>query len=356
MILNRILLQNFRNYESADFSFDPGITYIIGPNTAGKSNIIEAIYLLSYGKSFRAEKDDQLIQFGKESSRVKGLVSLSLKEEDSATLEAFLARPGVTSSIFTKRYFLNGLPKRRHDFAGSLAALLFEPSDLDIVSGSPSLRREFLDEVLEQIDREYRHDVLTYTKALRQRNALLQRVKETGVRQEKQFQYWDEILIRSGSTITERRRAFIDYINSQKKELFLLSLLYDPSLISEERLFQYKDAEVAAGVTLVGPHRDDLVLEMKKEDEEGLSLKSFGSRGQQRLAVLQLKLLQLQYMEENLEEKPIFLLDDIFSELDELHIRHILRIVKNQQTIITTTHKEFIEQSNIGQGKMIELK
>ncbi len=361
MILQRLLLQNFRSYETADFSFDPGITYIIGPNTAGKSNIIEAIFLLSYGKSFRTEKDEQLIQLEKAMSRVKGLVVSerknysSSKASDAKTIEVFLAKPGVASSIFTKRYFLNGLPKRRSDFAGTSPALLFEPSDLDIVSGSPSLRRGFLDEVLEQTDKEYRHDLLTYTKALRQRNALLQRAKESGIRQEKQFSYWDDILIRAGTTVTQKRSGFIEYVNTQKKELFLLSLTYDPSILSEERLLQYKEAEVGAGVTLVGPHRDDFILEMKREGEEGLSLKSFGSRGQQRLAVLQLKLLQLQYMQENVEEKPLLLLDDIFSELDEIHIQHILRIITNQQTIITTTHKEFIEAAGIGKGKMIEL-
>lgn len=364
MILQRLLLQNFRSYESADYAFSPEVTFVTGANTAGKSNLIEAVYLLSIGKSFRAEKDEQLIRFGCDTARVKGVISSNVvipkqvqddSTSDARTLEVFLGQPGITSTQFAKRYFINGLPKRRTDFAGTLPVLLFEPSDLDLVSGSPSLRREFLDEVLEQTDREYRHDLLTYTKAIRQRNALLQRTRETGIRKDKQFSYWDEIVIRTGKSITEKRLAFIDYLNKKDKDLFLLYLKYDQSVISEERLDQYKEAEVASGVTLVGPHRDDIFLSMKKEDEEALSLKSFGSRGQQRLGVLQLKLSQLLYMQEHLEEAPVLLLDDIFSELDEEHIKHVLDIVNRQQTIITTTHKEFIDAVHIKGANVIEL-
>lgn len=354
MTITRLLLQKFRNYDSADFKFDDGVTYIVGPNTAGKSNLIEAIYLLAQGKSYRAEKDEQMIRLGESIARVKAALS---DGKNTTIPEVVLAEPSVTGKAFSKRYFINDIPKRRVDFSSTFQALLFEPSDLDLISGSPSLRREFFDEVLEQTSYDYRHALLTYTKAIRQRNALLQRTKETGIRQDKQFEYWDEILIRTGNQITSARTDFIKYLNSQQKELFPMFLMYDSSIISVERLLQYREAEVASSATLVGPHRDDLGIYMEQSGNRAeLLLKSFGSRGQQRLAVLQLKLLQLNYMHEKLSEKPVLLLDDIFSELDEEHIRYILEVVNKQQTIITTTHKEFIGEAKITNPRIIELE
>lgn len=355
MILSRLLLQNFRNYSSSDFSFSTGTTFIVGPNTSGKSNIIEAIYLLAFGKSFRTEQDEQMVSFGKEISRVKALINENSNE--NTKLEVTLAQGALAGQrSLIKKYQINDLPKRRIDFAGNLPVLLFEPSDLDLISGSPGLRREFLDEVLEQTDREYRQNLLTYTKALRQRNALLQRTRETGVRQKMQFSYWDEIIIRTGNDITKKRSLLINALNEAEKELFLLNLSYDSSIISADRLAKYKEAEVASGVTLVGPHRDDILFSMKREGEDALALKSFGSRGQQRLGVLQLKILQLQYMKIKLKEQPILLLDDIFSELDEEHIKHILDVVSHQQTIITTTHREFLTEAGLENPYIIELK
>ena len=354
MILKRLLLQNFRSYDSADFSFSSSITFIVGPNTAGKSNIIESISLLSLGKSKRADHYEQLIKIDEDISRVKG--SIESEDNEKRELEVTLAKGekwGKNGVI--KKYLLNGLPKRRTDFAGILPTLLFEPSELDLISGSPGLRRDLMDEVLEQTDRQYRRDMLTYTKALRQRNALLQRARESGVRVEKQFNYWDEVVIRTGTTITEKRRQFIEFLNNSEKKLFLLYITYDPSVISADRLLQYREAEIGAGVTLVGPHRDDVIFSMKRENEIELPLKAYGSRGQQRLGVLQLKLLQLEYMREILSEPPVLLLDDIFSELDDEHIKHLLGVIGKQQTIITTTHKEFIQQIGLNTTNLIEL-
>lgn len=353
MLLKRLILQNFRSYESFNLKLDPKITYIVGPNTAGKSNLIEAIYFLSSGKSFRTESDGEVIKLDENLTRIKGGI---VNQDGEATLEVTIADGSIAQrSGLIKKYLVNNLPKRRTDFSGSLATLLFEPSDLDIVSGSPGLRRDFLDEVLTQTDREYRQNLLTYTKAIRQRNALLQKTRELGVRNEREFGYWDGVVIESGISITKKRGDFISYLNKKTKELFLLQIRYDPSLISEERLLQYKEAEAASGVTLVGPHRDDFLLMMKKDFEEGLLLKSYGSRGQQRLGVLQLKLLQLEYMREVLAEPPVLLLDDIFSELDEGHIKHLLEVIDKQQTIITTTHKEFIVSNGLSADNTIEL-
>jgi DNA replication and repair protein RecF len=207
---------------------------------------------------------------------------------------------------------------------------------------------------LELTDRQYRISSIAYDKALRHRNALLDVVKETGIRNEEQFVYWDHLLIEHGSYLTQKRQELIDYINVEEQSLVKCFVTYDKSIVSQERLEQYKGPEIGAGVTLVGPHRDDFYVEIEKKGEKQ-NVKSFGSRGQQRLVVLQLKLLQLTYMERELGERPLLLLDDIFSELDEEHIRDVLAIVGKQQTILTTTHKEFVA-SGIGDGaKLIEL-
>ena len=336
MYLKNLSLQNFRSYAKSSFTFNEGTTIIIGPNTSGKTNLIEAIYLLASGKSFRAEKDVEMVQFGQNLSRVKG------KIEDT-DVEVVLAHAETAEGKqFQKKYLVNGVSKRRVDFVGNLSAVVFSPIELTIVVDSPSVRRSFLDETLSQVDRDYRQAHITYIKTLRQRNALLERAQETGVRNEKQFEYWDTILIRNGQMLTEKREAFIAFINTGTKYIFDFTVIYDASIISKERLLQYKDAEVGAGVTLVGPHRDDFTIHMQTHN-----IKLFGSRGQQRLVVLQLKLLQLDFMENALGVRPLLLLDDIFSELDSSHIQLVSKMLGKQQTMLTTTHKEFVDPTSL---------
>lgn len=345
MLLTSLSLQNFRSYTKSQFSFDQETTFVVGPNTAGKSNLLEAIFFLASGKSFRAEKDIQCIQFGKEIARITGKI-------DDTKLEVMLTQGFVGGKPAPmKRYLVNGVPKRRVDFSGHLSAVLFAPSDLDMIIGGPTLRRRFLDAVLEQVDRGYRVATTTYEKALRQRNALLQIARETGKRSEKQFAYWDELLITNGQIITKKREAFISFINDAKKDVFDCMLVYDHSLISEQRLLQYKDAEMGSGVTLVGPHRDDFHILMDKDND----VKTYASRGQQRLVVLQLKMLQLTYMENALSFRPLLLLDDIFSELDAGHIKLVMGMIGKQQTIVTTTHEEFIGKTDSKQALVIKL-
>lgn len=351
MILHSLSLQNFRSYTKKEFSFSPDLTVIIGPNTAGKTNLMEAITMLLKGKSNRSEKDTQAVQFEKEIARVKG----SVTAEASTELEVVLTNGMVAGVVAPLRRFLvNGIPKRRVDFASHLSVVSFSPSDLDIVIGSPSLRRNFLDDALEQVDRQYRVALITYTKALRQRNALLDRVKETGERFEKQFSYWDELLITQGNYLSDKRQSLIDYINSATHPVFPLVVTYDHSKVSRERLLQYETAEKSSGVTLVGPHRDDFFVEMNVQ-KDLRNIKSFGSRGQQRLAILQLKMLQLSFMEEKNGTRPLLLLDDIFSELDNGHIHLVQSLLDKQQTIMTTTHKEFLDKNILHAASMVEL-
>src|SRR3990167_4905077 len=191
MLLQSLSLQNFRSYAKATFDFPSNTTVIIGPNTAGKSNLMEAIFLLASGKSFRAEKKEMLIKFGREMARVKGKISQSVILSEAKDLDssappqndidlAVMLTSGLVQAIKTPvtRFLVNDVPKRRVDFAGILPAVLFAPSDLEVIIDGPSLRREFLNDVLEQVSLSYRQALVQYEKGLRQRNALLEVMRE----------------------------------------------------------------------------------------------------------------------------------------------------------------------------------
>lgn len=354
MNLISLSLQNFRSYKKFQIDFESQ-NVVIGPNTVGKTNILEAISLLSLGKSFRAEKEIDAIKFNEDLARVKGVVK---KDSQKINLEMVISSGALEGTErFSKKFIVNGVGKRRVDFSANLLTVIFSPDDLEIVSGSPGNRRNFLDNILEQTDYEYRLALTSFSKGLRQRNALLGLAKENGIRNEKQFEYWDNLLIDNGQQITEKREELVKHFNNYSKKIFDFAVFYDKSIISKERLLQYKDAEVGAGVTLVGPHRDDLSFSMfNKGSNSTKEIRPFGSRGQQRLTVLQLKLLELEYIKEKAGYKPVFLLDDVFSELDEKHIEVVLEAAKNQQTIITTTHKEFIRKKFLSTMKIIDLE
>lgn len=348
MILHHLTLQNFRSYSKSEFDFHEKTTLIVGPNTAGKSNLIESIHLLSTGKSFRADKDAEMIKFGQQIARVSGETS------DTQLEVVFTNGIMVSREAPLKKYLVNGVGKRRVDFEGILPSVLFSPVDLELIIGSPGNRRNFLDDVLEQTDRDYRLAINEYVKALRQRNALLEHAQETGVRSEKQFEYWDGILIKHGQLITHKRAAFLIFVNDSVKDVFKFEVVYDKSEVSKERLAQYKGAEMGSGVTLVGPHRDEFFLYMGDAKKKH-HVKVFGSRGQQRLVVLQLKLLQITYIQQALGDRPILLLDDIFSELDQEHIELVMSMIGKQQTIITTTHKKLVTIDSSSSVSIIEL-
>jgi len=388
MIISDLVIQNFRSYPQYHLKLSD-VTVIVGPNTAGKSNLIEALFLLSSGKSFRAEKDFQMVRFGQEIGRVKGKIkdtdvilirqlaekdliskkerrdsSPASRDQNDNILEVVVAK---INNSYSKRFFVNNVARRRVDFMEHFHALLFAPTHLDIVSGSPSIRRRFLDEVLESVDRDYRQASIQYEKVLRQRNALLHVVRETGKRDPKVFEYWDNLLITNGQILTKKREEFIELFNSAEKDLIQFVIEYDKSIVSGARLEQYLRAEEASAVTLVGPHRDDFLIRIYSNENnppagkagsdasEIQDAKFFGSRGQQRLVVLQLKLLQLTYMERVLGHRPVLLLDDIFSELDDHHIEVVMGIADKQQTIITTAHEEFI-QNKTKDAAVIELE
>lgn len=336
-MIYKIRLQNFRNLKDSVFEFSDKITVVVGPNASGKTNLLEAVYMLSTGKSFKASLETDVIKEGKGFSRVKGLVDEKMQLMILTTREK------------RKELSVNGVNKRLTDFAGNLKVVLFSPGDLDLVSSSPSYRRRLLDGLLSICDREYRRSLLSYEKALRARNKILLRIREEGLSRS-QLIFWDQLLIKEGNYISDRRKEFIEFTNDSRNKINNVNYVikYDPSEISESRITKYANAEVGAATTLVGPHRDDFVF---LEDERNLA--SFGSRGEQRMAVLWLKLAELSFMEIKTKVKPTLLLDDIFSELDEMHREVVYETAKKQQTIITTADPEFIQ--NFEETQKIEL-
>jgi DNA replication and repair protein RecF len=205
-----------------------------------------------------------------------------------------------------------------------------------------------MDSVLSQVDREYRRASLSYEKGLRQRNRLLLRIREEGISRSHLY-FWDKLLIKNGEYITQKREELADFINevetlNQTGGEYEIS--YDKSIISESRLSQYKTEEIAAATTLVGPHRDDMMFKVKGQEGERIKerdLARYGSRGEQRMGVLWLKMAELAFIEAETQDKPTLLLDDIFSELDHEHRKVVVGIIKNQQTVITSADPHHLE-------------
>ena len=347
-MIKKIELSGFRNFKNKSILFSPETSLIIGPNASGKTNILEGLAILSTGKSFKAKVEEEVINYEEEIARIVGVVTETKLETilTRGQIDIGGSRPEKTPK---KRLLVNGVPKRMIDFSGIFKTVLFGPQDLDLVTESPSIRRKFLDTVLSQVDREYRRSMLSYEKGLRQRNRVLLDIRETGAGRDR-LMFWNQLLIKNGNFITHKRDEFINFINELEFEInnLKLSLSYDKSVISEGRLAQYKREEVAAGSTLVGPHRDDFVF---NKGERNLS--SFGSRGEQRMGVLWLKIGELSFIEEKTEERPTLLLDDIFSELDKEHRKIVLDVAGKQQTIITSVNENFIK--NIQRVEKIEL-
>jgi DNA replication and repair protein RecF len=342
MVILKIKLTDFRNFHTKLIELSPKVTVIVGPNAVGKTNILESIYLLATGKSFKAKVEEEMINLKKDIARVKSRIQHNGENMD---LEIVLTRgyidigKATPEKVARKRLTINAVGKRLIDFAGKLKVTLFGPWDMDLITESPSGRRRFLDDVLSQVDREYIRSLLSYEKGLRQRNRLLFRIREEGISRS-QLLFWDKLLIKNGNYITQKREELINYMNDHPElDSQVFNIDYDKSTISEERLLEYKEEEIAAGTTLVGPHRDDLIFSIADKRD----LAKYGSRGEQRMAILWAKLNELNYVEQVVGERPVLLLDDIFSELDHKHRKIVMEYSNKQQTIITTADEHFVE-------------
>ncbi|HJZ06195.1 hypothetical protein A2634_01985 [Candidatus Amesbacteria bacterium RIFCSPHIGHO2_01_FULL_48_32] len=312
MYVRSVRLVNFRSYGRGEFELGRR-TLVLGENGSGKSNLVEAVYLLATGKSFRAERDFEMVRYGEQFTILKSQVSM---DDQIISLQVTITD--------RKKFEVNGVPRRMMDFVGNLRAVCFGPGDMELVTGSPSVRRRYLDFVIAQVDREYRRAAVSYEKGLRQRNRLLDLIRD-GRAGRSQLFFWDKLLIKNGEYLTQKRAEF----------LAAMEFLYDKSVISEARLKQYEQQEVLAGSTLVGPHRDDFVLMAGGRD-----VSKYGSRGEQRMTVLGLKRREIEY----LGGSPILLLDDIFSELDHKHREEVMKLAENYggQAVITSADEHLI--------------
>lgn len=340
MTVTHLTLQNLRNHTKRILHFGK-TTIIIGRNTAGKTNILEALNILSHGTSFRAERDVDVIQEKKDFTKIEADIKT---EDDEVKLTATFAKRG---NYLAKKYLVNGVPRTLRTFSQYFFTVLFTPQDIEIITDTPSLRRKYIDSILSKSHKEYRTALSRYEKALRQRNRMLHDAK-IGKKEYKRadYKYWEELLIEHGEVIHTYRVSFVDFVNKFQKDVFQCVMHYDHSIISAERLFKYHFEETAAGVTLVGPQRDDFQFFFPETHHE---IKEFGSRGEQRLTILQLKLIEISYLLRATGYMPVLLLDDIFSELDNENIDKIYKFIETQQTIITTTHREFVPKKILKQ-------
>ena len=328
MQIKTISLDNFRSYPKKKFEFSPGVTAVVGPNTAGKSNLLEAIFLLAFGHSPRAQLEREMLRSGEKLAFVRATAHGS----EPRDLEVVVTEMG-------KKFRVNGVARRLSDFSQHFHVVLFSPEDLNLVTGSPDLRRRFLDFALGSVDYHYARISSEYDKVRRRRNRLLEQINQERA-QELELGFWDAKLLEYGVATQDQRKEFFDEINhdlSEKK----LELDYHLSGLTAERLLEYRPREIAAETSLIGPHRDDFSFlknePMNRLTSEPIDLSAYGSRGEQRRAVLSLKAAELAYVGRRIGSRPVLLLDDIFSELDEENRARVFDLIGEGQTIITTT-------------------
>ena len=330
-VLSGLVLQHFRQHSSLTLQFPTQSTVITGPNASGKTTIFEALVMLSTGNSFRAGKVEEMILFDTELARCKAKV---LHEGESDEVEVIVTRGVVQGKRTQHRLFsLNGVKKRKKDAIGKFFTVLFRPEDMRLIEGSPARRRNYLDAPLSVLHREYAASLKTYEQTLKRRNKLLQQVRE-GEQPRASLQYWNMSLIKHGTVLQRYRKEFLGTF-SQVAFPVNFSVHYNVSVISEERIQTYLHKEIAAGHTLIGPHKDDISIDITIDREMDIS--RYGSRGQQRLAVLWLKYCELSYIQKTSGQKPVLLLDDIMSELDTESQSVVLNTIARYQSIITST-------------------
>lgn len=351
MIIKSLALQNFRNFTMNNFNFAQ-TNLIFGANGIGKTSIIEAIYLLASANSFRAGKVEEMIRLEAELGRVQGLIDLeghddgveAELETEELKLEAILTRGIVGGRKTQYRLFaVNDIRRRKKDFLAFFKAVVFRPEDLRLVEGSPSRRRSFLDGALSMVSQEYALALGRYEQTLKRRNRLLQKVNE-GREGREVLNFWNLNLVKNGEFLQEKRSNLIEFIREVVFP-FELNIEYLPSLISERRLAEHLDKEIMLGHSLIGPHKDDFQLRFSQEEKgiDNLSLLAYGSRGQQRLGVLWLKVAELQFLTDKIGYQPVLLLDDILSELDVHSKAMVLSLLASYQTILTTADEDVLK-------------
>jgi len=339
-------LSNFRNYERLELDLPPHIVVLQGDNAQGKSNLLEAIYLLATAKSYRATAERELINWSapREGLSVARLMAQVQKRTGSLQVELALraAYPSPEAHV-QKRIRVNGVPRRAIDLVGQVNVVLFSSQDIDLVSSAPSLRRRYLDMTNSQVNSRYLSALQRYNKVLQQRNHLLRLIGERRA-EESQLDFWNQELLEHGSYLIAQRQLMVAELNDLAQPIHhqltaereKLRMIYLPSTDAtdfRDRLRDVQKKEIAQGMSLVGPHRDDLAFLIGD-----VNMNIYSSRGQQRTIALSLKLAEARFMRSKITDEPVLLLDDVLSELDAARRHHLLGSVASyQQVVITTT-------------------
>lgn len=352
MRLTRLSLRHFRNLGSQDLEFPPEGVALIGDNAQGKSNLLEAIYYLETFRSFRGARDEQLVGFGEGVFRVSGALTSEDGVGRTVQVAAAFERKGKR-----KKVSVDGVePERVGDALGRLAAVIFSPSDVELVSGGPGERRRFLDIVLSLADPAYLHALQEYRRVLQRRNASLKDGLPAAV-----VGAWDQGLIRAGGMVMKARLDWVQGRCGAFREYYAAvsgglgaRMAYRPSVAlegsgtMEEIADAYREALAASaererrmGTTVVGPHRDEVLLRLEDEGDD-LDLRDFGSGGQRRTAALALRLVEARTIREVRGQEPVILLDDVFAELDGGRSERILELMEREETgqVVLTAPKE----------------
>ena len=355
MWIKKIKIKNFRNYESEEINLEKNINIFYGQNAQGKTNIIESIFLCSLGKSFRTKKDKEMIKLNEQNAVVE--VEYEKSDRDG----------NIKIEIGNKKnIYLNGIKiKKLSELLGNLNIVIFTPDDINILKGGPQNRRRFLDIMISQLRPNYMHILNLYIKTMEQRNNYLRQIKEEH-KDENLLEIWDEKLAEYAIKIYEYRKEFIEKIikkldiihknitNGEEQ----IELEYVTECDSKEKylklLKERRKLDIIKGFTTKGIHRDDFMIYINKKE-----IKIFGSQGQNRTAMLSLKLAELQVIYDEIGEYPILLLDDFMSELDKTRRKNFLENIEGTQVIITGTEKLDIEnleylEYNVSNGKVLK--
>jgi DNA replication and repair protein RecF len=365
MHLRHLALHNFRNYVRLDLDLLEGVTVLLGDNAQGKTNLLEAIYYLATSRSPHAGAERELVNWlavEQEPLPYARLVGRLARGGGETSIEITLTQHQNNGTRYRKQIRLNGVARRAMDLLGHLNVVLFLPEDIGLVSGSPSGRRRYLDATLCQIDPAYCRTLSRYNQIVTQRNALLRDLRERGG-DPAQLAFWDARLVEYGASLVARRREALLALDElactvhgeltdgveRLQVCYLSSVELDDGQADEEvgtayrvQLQALRQREIPAGVTLVGPHRDEVRFLVNNVDA-GI----YGSRGQQRTVALALKLAEVQLMERETGECPVLLLDDVLSELDAHRRGFLLDRLDDgpQQAVITTTDLHALPES-----------
>lgn len=361
MVLEELNLKHFRNYDSLKIKLSPHINIIYGNNAQGKTNLLESIYVLGITRSHRLNIDNNLIKDGEEICRISGI---SKNDRIKKRLEITLSKNQKELKIDK-----NDIKKVSDYILSSLNIIIFYPEDLEIIKGSPNIRRNFLNLELSQLSDNYLKILTEYNKLLKIRNDYLKKQNKNISVDENYFWIITNYMIDKAILIYKMRKKFVEKLNLQCSNIFQqiaklenFHILYKSNLsdlsqdnLKEEMLKKYKSnlkREIKLGTTLFGPHRDDLEFYL-----ENKNLKDYGSQGQQRLSVLSMKLSEIEIFKTYKNTYPILLLDDVFSELDDIKKNNIIKFInKDIQVIITTTDLKRINKKIFESAKIFKIK